>query len=299
MAKPKVRLVWKIVLVCSLLSPFAFLSSTLNPWGRKNPGGYLAQEIVYPLEIAWDRTTSFFRNTWNYYFALSKTAKENEKLKAELTELKVKLLDYQEQQNEITRLRGLLGFAEHFKKEHIVAEVVNGSRADPFHMIRVARGSLDDVEIGMPVVTAQGIVGRVIRTGLKHADVQLLVDSNFNLDILVQRNRIRGVLKGSAGNTCILKLNKSADIRIGDTVITSGIVGGFPKGLPVGRIVRVSYEADHISQTVTVDPWANHRSLEEVIILKTHDQELQKIMNTAGNSWLNKALDRSKGADRG
>lgn len=299
MGKPKIKLAWKVVLVCSLLSPFAFFSSTLNPWGRKNPVGSIGQEIVYPFEFVWDQSTGLVRRIWKGYFALRDAAKENEILKAELREIKVKLLDYEEQQNEITRLRGLLGFAEHFKKEHIVAEVINSSRADPFNIVRVGRGSLDGVDVGMPVVTAQGIVGRTIRTGLKHADVQLLVDANFNLDVLVARNRIRGVLKGSAGQNSVMKLNKSAEIRIGDTVITSGIVGGFPKGLPVGRVVRISYEADHISQTITIEPWVNHRTLEEVIVLKTHDPELQKIVNTVGKSWLNRSLDRGKGQDRG
>ncbi|RYZ58573.1 MAG: rod shape-determining protein MreC, partial [Proteobacteria bacterium] len=186
------------------------------------------------------------------------------------------MLDYDEKQNEIGRLRSLIGFAQHFQGTHIVAEIVGSQEYPSFKTMRISKGKKDGVRVGMPVVTAEGVVGRVIRAGMKFADVHLLIDTNFNIDILLQRSRIRGVLKGS-DNDAVLKLNRRVEVRIGDTLVTSGIIGGFSKGLPIGKVTRISYEADNISQTVTVEPWVNFDRIEEVIVLENNDKELQKI----------------------
>ena len=96
--------------------------------------------------------------------------------------------------------------------------------------MRLNKGTLDGKKVGMPVVSAKGVVGRVIRAGNKYSDVHLLIDINFNIDTLIQRNRVRTVLNGDNIETSA-KLNRKTEVRIGDTIITSGIVGGFPKGL--------------------------------------------------------------------
>ena len=80
------------------------------------------------------------------------------------------------------------------------------------------------------------------------------------------------------------------EIRIGDTIITSGILGGFPKGLPVGRVMRISYESDNVTQIITVEPWVDYRRVEEVFVIEQPDKELKKILDTAGRGWLEKSI---------
>ena len=288
------RLVLKVALICSLISPFVFLSSYLKPW--KSTGmGMIIQELIYPVEYLWNATTGIIVDTWSHYFAISDAAQENTALKSEITQLRTKLLGFEERAHEISRLRGLLGFAQHYESKHMVAEVIGSPRSEPFFTIRISKGEWDGVKTGLPVVTAGGVVGSIIRTGLKFSDVHLLIDPNFNLDVLLQRTRVRGILKGVSGQGCLLKLNRRAEIRIGDTIITSGIVGGFPKGLPIGRVTRISYESDHISQTIRVEPWVDYQAIEEVIILDKNDREMQKIMETVGKAWFKKSLESVKG----
>jgi rod shape-determining protein MreC len=295
MQNQKKRLFWRVILVISLISPFVFFSSSRDPWNSQSTLSLVTQEILYPFEYAWDSSIEFVTETWNHYFALSDTAKENTRLKSELTLLKTKLLDYEDKLQEISRLRKLLGFVQHYEQNHIVAEVIGTRHHKAFQTLRLSKGEWDGVKVGMPVVTAGGVVGRIIRTGRKFSDVHLLIDSNFNVDVLLQRTRVRGVLKGF-GTHCVLKLNRRVEMRIGDTLITSGIVGGFAKGLPVGRVVRISYESDNISQTVTVEPWVDFDRVEEVVILENHDPELQKIQETAGREWLKHPFsDQSRG----
>lgn len=283
------KIIWRILLILSLISPFVFLSSQLKPWTSKNALVLLTQELLYPFEYAWDASISFATGIVSHYIALSDTAKENTELRTEITILKTQLLDYEDKLQEISRLRKLLGFVQHYQQSHIVAEVIGSFHNHAFQTLRISKGSWDGVQVGMPVVTAEGVIGRVIRTGTKYSDVHLLIDANFNVDVLLQRTRVRGVLKG-IGNYCVLKLNRRAEIRIGDTLITSGIVGGFPKGLPIGRVIKISYESDHISQTVTVEPWVDFDRVEEIVVLENHDPELQKIRETAGYDWLNHPL---------
>ena len=254
----------------------------------------LTQEAIYPFEFIWDSGSNLLGRVWGHYFALTGVAKENSRLQSDVAVLRTKLLDHEDKLQEITRLRNLLGFTQHFDGAHLVAEVIGARSYPSFKTLRISKGKRDSIKIGMPVVTAEGVVGRVIRTGQKFADVHLLVDANFNLDVLLQRTRVRGVLKG-ADTHCLLKLNRRAEVRIGDTLITSGIIGGFAKGLPVGKVVRISYESDNISQTITVEPWTDFDRIEEVVVLENHDQELQKIIETAGESWLDKPFDEQKG----
>jgi len=294
MARSKSRVLWRVILVASLLSPFVFFSSALRPWTSTSQISVLGQEILYPFEYVWNASSGFVVRIWSHYLALTDVATENTRLQSEINILKTRLLDYGEKQQEIIRLRELLGFAQHFQGAHVVAEVV-GTRSYPsFKTLRISKGKRNGVKVGMPAVTAEGVVGRVIRAGQNFADVHLLIDSNFNLDVLLQRTRIRGVLKG-ADTHSVLKLNRRAEVRIGDTLVTSGIIGGFAQGLPVGKVIRISYESDNISQTITVEPWTDFDRVEEVIILENRDQELQKIIETAGDAWLDKPFEEQKG----
>ncbi|WP_159455366.1 rod shape-determining protein MreC [Pseudobacteriovorax antillogorgiicola] len=266
----------------------------MQPWSTTSSLGMLLQEVAYPFEYAWNTTTGFVSSTWRHYIALSETAKENTDLRSEINGLKTKILDYDEKVQEISRLRKLLGFVQHYDQRHLVAEVIGSSKDSAFRSLRINKGEWDGARVGMPIVTADGVVGRIIRTGQKFSDVHLLSDSNFNIDILLQRTRVRGVLQGY-GSHAILTLNRRAEIRIGDTVITSGIVGGFPKGLPVGRVVKISYESDHISQSIKVEPWVDFERVEEVIVLETHDPEIQKIIESAGKDWFKRQTGNGEG----
>ena len=279
------------------IAPLMFFSTQLTPWseGTGSRMATIVQDASYPFAWVWHETSTGFENAWERYFDLSGKSRENFKLKQEVTELKTRLLDYDERLNEVNRLRQLAGFTQTLPDKFLAAEVFTGQRALPFKTIRISKGSMDGVKTGMPVVAANGVVGRVIRSGFKFSDVQLLVDYDSNIDVLVQRNRTRGVLGGYANENCRLNLQRSAEIKIGDTLVTSGIVGSFPKGVPVGKVVRISFETDNVSQVITVEPWIDHRRLEEVIVLLREDPELARIAEAGGSDWLDKSMTPSSG----
>jgi rod shape-determining protein MreC len=283
------------LLVSAVLSPFIFFSSPLKPWESNNPAVAVIQNALYPVERAWNAVTTAVTRTLRNYVTLSDAAGENLKLRSQLASMQTRIMDYEEQVLENDRLRRLLGFSGRSEQRLIAAEVIGHNDEAPFQSIRITRGSADGVRPGMPVVAADGVVGKVIRTGLHFADVQLLVDSDFHLDVLLQRTRVRGVLSGSERTHCTLQLAKRVEIRIGDTLITSGIVGGFPKGLPVGRVMRITYESDNVAQTISVEPWVDHRRVEEVMVIFSPDKELEKIVETAGPEWIEKTVGAPEG----
>jgi rod shape-determining protein MreC len=286
----------KVTLIASaVLAPFVFLSSSMKPWRGDRLNTFLGQEIVYPATAGWHGFSEHLARVWNSYIALTNAAKENAELKSQLATLQTKIMDYEEQVHQTERLRQLLGLTERQPEKMLVAEVVGSRVNNLFKSLRINRGSADGVKAGMPVTSPNGIVGRVIRTGLNESDVQLIVDFDFNLDVLVQRTRVRGVLQGFSDDLCRLHLQKDAEIRIGDTIVTSGIVGGFPKGMQVGRVLRITYESDNVSQIITVDPGVDYRRLEEVMVLRQLDPEIQKIIETAGREWLDRSVKNGNG----
>lgn len=283
------------LLVSAALSPFVFFSRPLRPWQSPTMAVALLQDAIYPLERLWHGLTSGLGRTTRHYIALSGAAQENEQLRTQLAGLQTRIMDYEEQVLEIGRLRKLLGFSGRSEKKLIAAEVIGHNDLSQFESLRITRGKEDGVRTGMPVVAADGVVGKVIRVGEHFADVQLLVDSDFHIDVLLQRTRVRGVLSGAAHTQCTLQLHKRVEIRIGDTLITSGIVGGFPKGLPVGRVMRITYETENVAQSITVEPWVDHRRLEEVMVILSPDPELERIAETAGPEWIEKAVKNESG----
>ncbi len=280
---PKVaRLLFVIVL---LVVPFVFFSSSMQP--HQDRVTSFLQEIIYPFEYALHASTSFVARVWYGYMDLRDVAADNARLKTKVAELRTRLQLYEEKNAESRRLRALLGLSQSYATDTVAAEVITKAGAFPFLAVRVNRGQQAKVAVGMPVIGAAGVVGRVLRVGRNFADVQLLIDSGFYIDIIVQRTRVRGMLHGNLRN-CVLQMPQEAELRIGDTIVTSGLAGSFPKGVPVGHVVRISYEANRVAQQITVAPWVDHRQLEEVSILLQRSPTTQRIVSA--NRQLQKSM---------
>ncbi|MBP6216965.1 MAG: rod shape-determining protein MreC [Oligoflexales bacterium] len=286
LAKQRKRL-WSLFFVTALVSPFVFFSSKMRPLEQKGSGlVLLGQEALYTVQYAFFRTVDFLHSSWENYFHLVGVSQENSHLRKDIIWLKARMLDYEHQVTESSRLRKLLNFSEIYKKNLIIAEIVGQIGHFPFQTLRISRGKKHGLKVGMPVIAADGVVGRILRAGYLFSDVQLLSDTNFHLDVIVERTRVRGVLNGVTENRCRLQLPQRTDLRIGDTIITSGVTGSFPKGLPVGIVTRISYESDNISQLISIKPWVDSQSLEEVMIIAQVSAELETIEETAGSAWM-------------
>jgi len=207
-------------------------------------------------------------NVWRGYFYLVGTQKENEVLKRELQELKLQVNRYREADLANQRLRALLNFKKSIATPLLPAELVAFDPSGWFQTILIDKGSSDGVAQDMAVVSAEGLMGRVIGVSSHHAKVLLILDANSAVDALIQRSRVRGVLVGLGRDLCLLKyVQRNEDVQVGDQVISSGMGGVFPKGLLVGTVQEVVRGSSGLFQRVEVEPAANFSRLEEVMVV--------------------------------
>ena len=224
--------------------------------------------IVSPFQ---KQFTAFFdsvKDTWNQYFFLVSTAKENQRLKKALGQSLEQLNRYSETEIANDRLRHLLGFEKEIPRPMIAAQVVGKDPSAWSKTIIVDKGTRDSVRQGAPVVIPEGIVGVVVEASARYAKVLLLTDPNSAVDALVQQTRARGIVKGGGADYCVFDyVLRKHEISVGDVVVSSGLDGVFPKGFRVGRISEIVRQNAGIFQKVSVTPYVDFEILEEVFII--------------------------------
>ena len=209
----------------------------------------------------------------NYLYLLN-TRGENQALLEENRKLLNSIASLQETQKENDRLKRLLDFQEHFKIKSLVARVIAKDISNEFRAIRINRGSDSGIEPNMAVVCDEGIVGRVLRVTPNTADVVTILDLLNAVDSIVERSRARGVVEGLTDEVAQLKFAlRTDDIQSGDLLISSGLGGIFPKGIPVGTVSRVNRKSFGITQEVEVRPSVDFSKLEEVHVVTSFTDE--------------------------
>ncbi|HXY53855.1 MAG TPA: rod shape-determining protein MreC [Nitrospirota bacterium] len=210
----------------------------------------------------------FAESVVNGYFFLVRTERENGRLKQEVEELKLETSITDELLIENERLRDLLGFKKQHPPESIMAQVIAKESSPSSRTVTINKGADDGVEKDMAVITPAGVVGRVQTVLSGTAKVILLTDPGSTLAVRVQRNREEGLLEGKI-STCALKyVSYYADIQEGDLLITSGLDGIYPKGLPVATVTKVTKHEASAFQTVLAKPAVGFSRLEEALVLR-------------------------------
>lgn len=230
----------------------------------------VALSAPFQISIHWtlDHLVFFYNN----YIALWKTRQEHETLIHENRKLINTLVNLRELEQENVRLRNLLQFKETYKIEAITARMIAKDVSPEFRAIRINRGSDSGVQPNMPVITTEGVVGRVLRTTGSTADVVTLLDPLSAVDAYIMRSRARGIVEGLTDTLCQLKFAlRVDDIQPGDLLLSSGLGGTFPKGIPVGTVIRVIRKSYGITQNVEVKPTVDFSRLEEVLVITKSD----------------------------
>jgi rod shape-determining protein MreC len=238
----------------------------------------ILQEVTFGAFAEMQRaaTTAFgsAREGWQNYFALQQIRRENEQLKAEVTKLRVSLEQERSTAQQTRTLQQLLDLRSATSFETVAAAVI-GSGADPeFRTITIDKGTQDGLRADMAVMSPAGIVGRILMPTARAAKVQLIIDRDAAAGVMVERTRVAGVVTG-VGNAeelgfraGLINLNyvpSSADVKRGDRVVTSGIDGIYPKGLPVGEIQ--SAERERGERRIRVKPSVDFAALEAVLVV--------------------------------
>lgn len=228
----------------------------------------LVLRIIAPPQRAVHWTIASIRTVFQNHILLADRKKENLRLQAEVRRLQQENDELRESAQAVGRLRRLLLFKQQVSAAMIPAEVIASAPSAWFRTIVINKGHRDGLKKGMPVVTWEGVVGRVMRTSPGSSIILLIVDRNSSVDVLVQRTRARGIVEGDGASRCQLRyVPRTDDIQAGDRIITSGLGGIFPKGLSLGEAVMVEQKDYGLFHVVEVRPSADFSRLEEVMVI--------------------------------
>ncbi len=249
----------KSVIATSLLLVFLFLVSALIPSLRKPFINIFNLPLVM---FSWLRQEVggliFFHNNLI----------QVQKLKTKNDFLRKQLNDKNEISLENARLKSLLGFKESVSYKVIAARVIARDPSNWASTIIIDRGSSSGIKTGMVSVTFYGLVGRVMETSSNTSKIMLINDPNLSISAIAQRSRQEGLVCGSLGGTLLMKyLPKDSDIKISDSIITSGMTHIYPKGLVVGTVVGLGREFSSLSTYAVIKPAVDLAALEEVLVI--------------------------------
>jgi rod shape-determining protein MreC len=202
------------------------------------------------------------------YAFLVRTRRENERLTGEVEHLKLENSITNELLIENERLRDLLGFKKLQPLNPVTAQVIGMESSPSSRTVTIDKGSDDGINKDMAVITAAGVVGKVHAFLPGTAKVILLTDPGSTLAVRVQRNREEGLLEGKLARCALKYVSFYADIQEGDLLVTSGLDGIYPKGLPVARVVKVTKHEASAFQTVVAEPVVSFSRLEEALVLR-------------------------------
>jgi rod shape-determining protein MreC len=161
-----------------------------------------------------------------------------------------------------------LNMADSLSIEGPIARIIGMSTEGWSNVVIIDKGSDSGVVVGNPVVAADGVVGRVIATSGRAAQILPIVDPKSSADALLQQTRIRGVLEGGGSGGCSLRFVNSRDpVTVGDVVVTSGFDGVFPPGLALGRVTRIENSKRELFHQIDLEPAADFSRIEQVMVL--------------------------------
>ena len=235
---------------------------------------------VTPFErgLVWvqSSTTSLWRN----YFYLRGVRAENRQLKEQIEHMRLQQVRLAEDAAQARRLQTLLAFKEQFISRTVAAQVIGSSGSDHSRIIYIDKGENAGIQRDMAVMTADGIVGKVLLVYPSVAQVLLINDESSGVGALLEKTRLQGVLRGTAnGEVMLERVMSDEQVPVGETVLTSGGDQIFPKGLPIGTVTKVGSGKD-LFLNIKIKTAADLSQLEEVLVL-VEKQERQATADDA------------------
>ncbi|MGA9966540.1 MAG: rod shape-determining protein MreC [Terriglobales bacterium] len=232
-----------------------------------------AVDAVTPLEKAIVWFQRGISNLWHNYFYLRGVRQENRDLKLQIERLRIEQVRLNEDAEQARRLQALLGFKEQFISKTLAAQVIGSSGSEQSRSIYIDKGTRDGIRPDMAVITAEGVVGKVLRAFKTTSQVLLINDQTSGVGSILEKSRLQGVLRGTpVGEVVLEKVMSDETVQPGEKVVTSGGDQIFPKGLPVGTVTRVS-PGPELFLNIRVKPAADLSRLEEVLVITQQEEK--------------------------
>lgn len=209
-----------------------------------------------------------FQGLGNVFTNLTSNQETLLDLKAENERLQARNAELEESEQTAKRLQDLLNLQDSYSLQSTGARIIAGSTDSWSSTVTINLGSSSGLTVGMPVMASNGVIGQVVECGATSSTVRLINDENSSVSAMVQSTRAQGMLNGSASGQVTLDLiATSQTVNVGDVVVTSGLGGVFPKGLPLGKVTNVENTPGSLYLEVTVEPFASTENFEEVLVI--------------------------------
>lgn len=225
--------------------------------------------VVTPPERLMRDTGLWFRSLWYGYIDLIHVRRQNAGLQKQIARLQLEQDAMAQDAAQGQRLQQMLGFKEHYINKTLPAQVIGTGGADQSQVLYIDKGSANGLQQDMPVITPDGIVGKLKDVFPHTSQVLLVTDPTSGVGVILQTTRIRGILKGRAwGQLQVADISPDSRVKAGEPIVTSGGDQIFPRGLPVGTVEKVVPDPDHDPLVdVLVKPAAKLSQLEEVLVI--------------------------------
>jgi rod shape-determining protein MreC len=226
-----------------------------------------AVDVITPFErvLIWAQNGT--GNLWHSYLYLRGVRAENRQLKDQIEQLRLEQVRLNEDAVQAHRLQALLAFKEQYISRTVAAQVIGSSGSDSSRMLYIDKGEDQGLKRDMAVITADGIVGKVLQVFPSVSQVLLINDQSSGVGTILEKSRLQGFLKGTATGEVVLEgVMSDEQVATGERVLTSGGDQNFPKGLPVGIVTNVGTGKD-LFLNIQIKPAVNLGKLEEVLVV--------------------------------
>jgi rod shape-determining protein MreC len=230
---------------------------------------YWVVSLVTPFERLFLFSGHGFSHTWNGYLDLRHVREQNQQLQAELNRMRLEQATLAEDARQDVRLQKLFAFQQQYVSKTVAAHVIGTSGTDLSRVLYIDKGSKDGIRTDMPVITPDGVVGKIRDVFAHTAQVLEINDPTSGLGVVLMQTRLRGILRGNtAGQTEIVDVLPDERIQSGEHVVTSGGDQVYPRGLPVGTVERVVNDPERNPYVaILIHPAANLSRLDEVLVV--------------------------------
>ena len=256
------------ILLAVLLVSFLLLTVQTRGGGTGRAGELVAI-VLTPVQSLLVRVHRGALGFWANYLDWKLVRRENASLRGENEQLRVQTLQAGETREENMRLRRLLVLRDRLPLATVAGEVIGREAGGWVRSLTVNRGRGDGIAQQTPVIMPEGLVGRVVQVHRGAAVIQLLNDPASTVGAVVQRTRTAGLVEGDAGGAVRFKFmaRDGASVAPGDLVVTSGLGTLFPKGLPVGRVVKIEDKGSALFHFAVLAPAVDFSRVEEVLLV--------------------------------
>lgn len=232
------------------------------------------QTVTSPVRYLGATVAAPFRGIGNVVTNLTADQQTLSELRAENDELRARSVELEEAAQTAERLQGLLDLRDANDLQSTAARIISGASDSWSTTVTIDKGTSSGVTAGMPVTASSGVVGQVIDSGATASTVRMLTDENSSISAMIQSSRVQGMLTGSVtGQLNLTLIGTEQEVNVGDVVVTSGLGGVFPKGLPLGEVTSVESAPGALFLDIVVEPFSHAENYEEVLVITSLTEE--------------------------